>query len=282
KYLPTGSRPPACPAARVPWWDRNSNPTPLRVTARVYSLLIEPVRQRLLPQLTLLYFLLPRPRIALQRLKIAVGRAQEALPAIAVDGPVQNRLHRRLFLFRQLPQQLMRVRADADVWRAAVGLHSGIIACVRRRIHFCIRNVLLARKRLRGAARACLPAEHRQITPRTAGFQLPPRSSPHLRPYSSPVRLLGPTGNTRRSSGTPQPAPASRSRWCCHAEESRSRARDGSHHVCIRRNSLCSPFPESRLPLIRLRLIRRHYYARARPGIPSDNYVNRTAVDEPE
>src|ERR1035437_3223864 len=129
----------ACPPARVPWWDRNSNPTPLRVTARGYSLLIEPLGQCLLPQLTLLYFLLPRPRVAFQRLKIAVGRAQEALPAIAFDGPVQNRLHRRLFLFRQLPQQLMRVRADADVWRAAVGLHSGIIACVRRCIHFCIR-----------------------------------------------------------------------------------------------------------------------------------------------
>src|ERR1039458_6430550 len=106
----------------------------------MYSLLIEPVRQRLFPQLTLLYFLLPRARIALQRLKIAVGGAQEALPAIAFDSPVQNRLHRRLFLFRQLPQQFMRVRADADVWRAAVWLHSGIIACVRWRIQFCIQN----------------------------------------------------------------------------------------------------------------------------------------------
>src|ERR1039457_3512921 len=104
----------------------------------MYSLLIEPVRQRLLPQLTLLYFLLPRPRIALQRLKIAVGRAQEALTAITFDGPVQNRLHRRLFLFRKLPQQFVRVRADADVRRAAVGLHGSIIARVRWSIHSCI------------------------------------------------------------------------------------------------------------------------------------------------
>src|SRR5450759_4354511 len=120
------------------------------------------------------------------------------------------------------------------------------------------------------------------LTPRTSEFPLPPRSSPQRRPYSSPVRPQCPRGSTRRSSGTPQPALASRSRWCRRAEESRSPVRGGSHRVCIPRSSLFSPFPESRLPLLRLGLIRRHYYARARPGIPSDHHVKRPAFDEPE
>ena len=112
------------------------------MTARGYSLFIGPVRQSLLPHLTFLYFLLPCPRIALERLKLAIGGAQETLPPITFDGPVENRLHGRLFLFRELPQQFMRVRADANVGRAAFGLHSGIVARVRHCIRICIQIVI--------------------------------------------------------------------------------------------------------------------------------------------
>jgi hypothetical protein len=144
----------ACQPVHVPW-ARNGDPTPLRVTARESSLLIESVRQSLFPQLTLLCFVLPRSRIALQRLEIAVGRAQETLAAIAFDCAVQHRLHRRLFLLRELPQQFMGVRADADVRRSAFRLHSGIVTCVRRCIQTCIQIVIL-----RGLCHGLLVVNH--------------------------------------------------------------------------------------------------------------------------
>ncbi len=81
------------------------------------------VRHSCFPPIAIAQFLLPGLCIGFQCGEIRICSPQELLPAIALNGTVQDRLHGLPLIFGHLAKQLMGSRADANVGSAGCRLH---------------------------------------------------------------------------------------------------------------------------------------------------------------